>query len=146
MFAACCRDITCDIITLDLSKKLPFKFRVKNINTAINRGLYFEIKYSPALTDRFAKRNVIASAQDLVTASRAKNIIISSGCTNPMYLRGPYDVINLGTLFGLAPDRALSTVSKSCRIVLLHSETRKSVKGVFEIENASSDDAMAIDD
>ncbi|XP_030424942.1 ribonuclease P protein subunit p30 isoform X3 [Gopherus evgoodei] len=58
------------------------------------------------------------------------NIIISSAAERPLELRGPYDVANLGLLFGLSESDAKAAISTNCRAVLLHGETRKTAFGV----------------
>ncbi|XP_064000803.1 ribonuclease P protein subunit p30 isoform X2 [Pogoniulus pusillus] len=58
------------------------------------------------------------------------NIVISSAAERPLELRGPYDVANLGLLFGLSESEAKAAVSTNCRATILHGETRKSACGV----------------
>ncbi|KAM9232643.1 ribonuclease P protein subunit p30 isoform 3-T3 [Leptosomus discolor] len=58
------------------------------------------------------------------------NIVISSAAERPLELRGPYDVANLGLLFGLSESEAKAAVSTNCRATMLHGETRKSACGV----------------
>ena len=48
----------------------------------------------------------------LVRATQGHGIIISSGSRNAFELRGPYDVINLGVLFGMSEQQA--KVTHSC--------------------------------
>jgi len=52
--------------------------------------------------------------QVLQTATRGHGIVISSGATEAMELRGPNDVANMGTLFGLSVEVAKVAVSKNC--------------------------------
>ncbi|XP_064418810.1 ribonuclease P protein subunit p30 isoform X2 [Latimeria chalumnae] len=59
------------------------------------------------------------------------NIIISSAAENPLELRGPYDVANLGLLFGLSEQDAKAAVSSNCRAAILHGETRRTAFGVI---------------
>ncbi|XP_061493674.1 ribonuclease P protein subunit p30 [Rhineura floridana] len=57
------------------------------------------------------------------------NIILSSAAEKPLQLRGPYDVANLGWLFGLSESNAKAAVSTNGRAVLLHGEARKTASG-----------------
>nr|XP_012310120.1 ribonuclease P protein subunit p30 [Aotus nancymaae] len=49
----------------------------------------------------------------------------------PLEIRGPYDVANLGLLFGLSESDAKTAVSTNCRAALLHGETRKTAFGII---------------
>lgn len=52
--------------------------------------------------------------QVLQTATRGHGIVISSGASETMELRGPNDVANMATLFGLSVGVAKLAVSKNC--------------------------------
>ena len=65
-----------------------------------------QISYAPALREETARRNFFANALALTRATRGKGIIISSGARSAFELRGPYDVINMATLFGLSEQDA----------------------------------------
>lgn len=39
-----------DIITFDLAQRIPIQLKIPKVREAIQRGLYFEINYSAALT------------------------------------------------------------------------------------------------
>ncbi|ESP00435.1 hypothetical protein LOTGIDRAFT_87019, partial [Lottia gigantea] len=107
-----------DIISLNLSEKLPFYIRKQSINLALERGIHFEIVYSPAIRDQTLRRHIISNACDLVRVCKGKNIIITSGANKPIELRGPYDIANLAQLFGLTFDQARDAVCCNCRAVL----------------------------
>lgn len=49
VFQAACKDAEVDIISLDLSGRLPFYLKHSTVGTAIQRGIYFEICYTPAI-------------------------------------------------------------------------------------------------
>ena len=44
-----CSSFEIDIITLDLSNRLPFSLKFGPVNLALQRGLFFEITYAPTL-------------------------------------------------------------------------------------------------
>ena len=51
-----------------------------------------------------------------------------------MEMRGPYDVANLGCLFGLDPSAAKACMLTNARAVLVHAETRTATyRGVASI-------------
>ena len=46
-----------------------------------------------------------------------------------MLARGPYDVANLGRLFGLSAGAAKQALGSNCRAAVVHGKTRRTVKG-----------------
>ncbi|XP_059025470.1 ribonuclease P protein subunit p30 isoform X4 [Mustela lutreola] len=89
---------------------------------AIDRGVGFELIYSPAIKDSTMRRYTISNALNLMQVCKGKNVILSSAAERPLEIRGPYDVANLGLLFGLSESDAKAAVSTNCRAVLLHGE------------------------
>nr|XP_035951209.1 ribonuclease P protein subunit p30 isoform X3 [Halichoerus grypus] len=87
---------------------------------AIDRGVGFELVYSPAIKDSTMRRYTISNALNLTQVCKGKNVILSSAAERPLEIRGPYDVANLGLLFGLSESDAKAAVSTNCRAVLLH--------------------------
>mmetsp|Transcript_28527 Transcript_28527/g.90917 ORF Transcript_28527/g.90917 Transcript_28527/m.90917 type:complete len:131 (-) Transcript_28527:98-490(-) len=80
------------------------------------------------------KRYIFSNARALSTATRGRGVIISSGARSPMELRGPYDVLNLGTLFGLTSKAAKDAITSSCRAVLEHGAARRTYKGIVSMD------------
>uniref|UniRef100_A0A2K6TCY9 Ribonuclease P/MRP subunit p30 n=1 Tax=Saimiri boliviensis boliviensis TaxID=39432 RepID=A0A2K6TCY9_SAIBB len=103
----------------------------KLLGFAIDRGLAFELVYSPAIKDSTMRRYTISNALNLMQICKGKNVIISSAAERPLEIRGPYDVANLGLLFGLSESDAKAAVSTNCRAALLHGETRKTAFGII---------------
>ena len=101
-----CSSLQVDIISLDLAHRLPFRLRPKVLAPAVERGVMFEISYACCLRDETSRRLLFSNATALARATRGRNIIISSGARTAFELRGPYDVINLSTLFGLPESHA----------------------------------------
>lgn len=135
LFAACCEKLDIDVICLDFTNRLPFFIKPKQVNVAIERGIYFEIAYAPCIQDAMTRRSVLANGIQLVRASREKHVIISSQASTPHLVRGPYDVANLCRLFGLSQNNAKATVSSNCRLASLHGEMRKSTaRGALKVE------------
>lgn len=130
LFKWCCEECEiADIISLDLSQKLPFVLKNGPVQHAIKRGLFFEIRYGAALRDQTARRHVISNARELVRVTKGKNLLISSEANQALDYRGPYDVVNLGILFGLKSSEGWACVSTNCQDALSHASTRKAGKG-----------------
>ncbi|XP_050395429.1 ribonuclease P protein subunit p30 [Patella vulgata] len=131
LFQNACRVLDIDVISLNLTEKLPFYLKRSSINVAIERGLYFEIMYSPAIRDQTMRRYIISNACDLVRVTKGKNVIITSGTDKSIELRGPYDIANLAQLFGMTFDQAKDAVSRNCRSLMMHAESRRAVKSTM---------------
>ncbi|XP_041124902.1 ribonuclease P protein subunit p30-like [Polyodon spathula] len=125
-----CMTLDVDIIEIIMTEKQQFNFRRSPVNAAIDRGIVFELVYSPAIKDSTMRRYTISNSLSLMNISKGKNIIISSEAEKPLELRGPYDIANLGLLFGLSEGDAKAAISTNCRKALLHGETRKTAQGV----------------
>ncbi|XP_039409652.1 ribonuclease P protein subunit p30 isoform X1 [Corvus cornix cornix] len=125
-----CTTLDVDLVCINVTEKLPFYFRRPPVNMAIDRGIYFELLYTPAIKDSTMRRYTISNAISLMQICKGKNVVISSAAERPLELRGPYDVANLGLLFGLSESEAKAAVSTNCRATMLHGETRKSACGV----------------
>jgi len=134
IFQLACSVLDIDIISLDFSSRLPFYLKLPMVNLAIERGIHFEITYGASIRDTTARKHLISNAANLVRVTRGKNIIISSEAQKALEIRGPYDIINLASIFGLNQALAKNCLTRNCRSVLLHSKTRKSIhKGVVSI-------------
>ncbi|KAI2556612.1 ribonuclease P/MRP subunit p30, partial [Homo sapiens] len=121
LFHIACTHLDVDLVCITVTEKLPFYFKRPPINVAIDRGLAFELVYSPAIKDSTMRRYTISSALNLMQICKGK----------PLEIRGPYDVANLGLLFGLSESDAKAAVSTNCRAALLHGETRKTAFGII---------------
>ena len=148
----CCTSLDCDIISLDLSVRLPFLLKFKTVSSALQRGIRFEISYSPALLGSSdAKRNLIAGATSLIRATRGRGIILSSEARNALGLRAPHDVMNLAQIWGLEQARGKEALveepGKVVRLAALRRTTYRGVVGVIDngkaVEDAVSTGAKA---
>ncbi|KAG0028098.1 hypothetical protein BGZ81_005007 [Podila clonocystis] len=139
LFQAACGTFEVDIISLDMSARLPFYLKHSTVGLAVERGIYFELCYSAAIRDATARRNLISNAQSLIRVTRGKNIILSSQAMKAMELRGPYDIVNFGTLLGLNQAVAKDCLSSHCRAVAVHAETRRNTtRAVISVDPVSS--------
>ncbi|XP_071793445.1 ribonuclease P protein subunit p30-like [Asterias amurensis] len=138
MFHMACTKLEVDIICPDMTEKMPYYFKRIAMNAAVERGIYFEIPYAPAIRDATLRKNVLTNAMTLVSLCRGKNIIITSQAVRPTEVRGPYDVTNLGLLFGLTEQQAKNAVSSNCRAVLYHAATRRNtIKSVMSLQHVN---------
>ncbi|EGD78695.1 hypothetical protein PTSG_01673 [Salpingoeca rosetta] len=112
LLAQCVDKLDMDIITFDISQRMPFFVKTTHVSQALARGIFFELCYSPVIQDETARRNAIANAQNIVRICKGKNIIISSGTGERRLLRAPRDVFTLTRLFGLTQDQCVAAVSQ----------------------------------
>lgn len=194
--AQACASLECDLISLDLSRRLPYRFKPALVKAALARGLHFEVGlrqgvagagcaasrgwrearcserlsrsararlthhplgaatwpqicFAPALREAGARRQLFANALALACETRGRGLVVSSGARRSagggsgagmplsarvasmaapcstrvgrlpqlasslssllpcsyMELRGPLDVVNMATLFGLTPQQ-----------------------------------------
>ncbi|KAM4525866.1 ribonuclease P protein subunit p30 isoform 1-T1 [Fundulus diaphanus] len=130
LFHAACMLCDVDIICILVTERLPFFFKRAPINGSIDRGVVFEVSYASALRDITMRRYTIANAVCLMESCKGKNVILSSAAEKALELRGPYDIVNLGVLFGLSDTDSKEAVTSTCRAVLLHAEARKTASGI----------------
>ncbi|KAI7969686.1 hypothetical protein EIK77_005806 [Talaromyces pinophilus] len=131
-----CTNLDCDLISLDLSVRLPFHFKFKTVSSAISRGVRFEICYSPGITGSGleARRNLIGNAMSLIRATRGRGIIISSEAKRALAIRAPMDVVNLACVWGLSHERGKEAICEEARkVVALSSLKRTSWRGVIDV-------------
>ncbi|KAF8677946.1 hypothetical protein HU200_046303 [Digitaria exilis] len=114
-----------DLISIDFSHKLPFRLKLPMLKLALQRGLHFEIAYSPFIaTD--GDKCILADAKLLVDWSKGKSLIISSAAHTATEIRGPYDVMNLCSyLLGLPMNRAKAAMSTNPRSLILKALRKK---------------------
>lgn len=138
-FQLCCASLECDIISLDLGMRLPFILKFKTVSSALQRGIRFEICYSPGITGGSdARRNLITGATSLIRATRGRGIIISSEAKNAMGCRGPWDVINLAQIWELNQERGKEAVCEEAeKVVRLAKMKRESFRGVVHVINGT---------
>ena len=98
---------------------MGYHFKHKTVGLAIQRGVFLEINYSASINDTTAQRNLIGNAAALIRATRGRGIVISSEARKALGVRGPFDVINLATLWGLSQDKGREAVDGLPRLVVV---------------------------
>ncbi|KAK9480323.1 RNase P subunit p30-domain-containing protein [Lipomyces japonicus] len=138
LLLAACTSLELDLISLDLSQRLPFHLRHRTVGAAVARGLKFEICYSSSTrssSDLNSRRNLIANAAALFRATRGKGIVISSGALSALECRAPYDISNLATLWGFSMEKGKEAVQDGAKSVVVRARARRrSWKGVVEVD------------
>ena len=107
------------------SPDAPVRWTRKLYNECIDKHMYFELPYAPAIRDSTARRRIIRQSHIYHAVGKSKNIIIGSDARHVLELRGPHDVANLGHLFGLNEQQGKSAVSVVGNEVLRSAAGRK---------------------
>lgn len=125
MFQVACTSLECDIISLDMTARLPFPIRPGFVTVALQRGVVFELCYGPMIEDPNFRRHTIGNALTLVRATKGKNIILSSAGKAPWQIRAPVDVINLAGLLGIPSHLRQQCIASTAGFCFSHAATRK---------------------
>lgn len=147
----CCSTFAGDIISFSPEDPKIFINR-KTYQVAVNRGLFFEIKYSEAIRNSSHRKDMIKVTHNYHSRGKSKAVVMSSGAENIFELRGPYDVANLGLIFGLSEEQGKNAIGSNCRKLLLNAESRRAGKTFFimtakgPIVFSSSEDEGSDDD
>ena len=131
-----CTNLECDVISVDLSVRLPYHFKFKMLSAAISRGIRIEICYGPGITGSGldARRNLIGNATSLIRATRGRGIIVSSEARRALSLRAPWDVINLTCVWGLSQERGKEAICEETRkVIALARLKRTSWRGIVDV-------------
>ena len=101
--------VTCIVIDGD-GGRLPYTLPPPKLAMACERGAVFELQYCGALSDAAMRRAFFANGAAVVRAARGRGIVLSSGASAALHVRGPYDVRNLANALGLPAERAHDAV------------------------------------
>ena len=71
--------------------------------------------------------------QVLINYTRGQNIIVSSATSHVNELRGPNDVSNMSTLFGLSMEHSQAPISKICRYEWVSSFSGNDRKWILDV-------------
>uniref|UniRef100_A0A182QJX9 Uncharacterized protein n=1 Tax=Anopheles farauti TaxID=69004 RepID=A0A182QJX9_9DIPT len=116
--------MTCDIITYN-SDTIRMRLSRKFYYLAIERNIAFELKYAPAILNSSERKSTIYRAHRYHSYGKSKNVIISSGASNAFQLRSPYDIANLGLIFGLSEEQSKEAIRGVPNRILLSAEGRR---------------------
>ncbi|XP_058177494.1 ribonuclease P protein subunit p30 [Anopheles ziemanni] len=146
--AYACQNVVCDIITYEVDKKVQsLNVNRKLYYMAIERNVAFEIKYAPAIVNSLHRIDTIAQAHYYHSTGKSKNLLISSAATNAFELRSPYDIANLGLIFGLSEEQSKQAIRDVPNRLLHLAQARRFGKaGVDIFRRRRKDNAVDSDD
>ncbi|KAG6006323.1 hypothetical protein E4U21_007126 [Claviceps maximensis] len=139
-FQNACLTLDIPIISLDLTTHFPFHFRPKPCMAAVTRGVRFEICYAQLFAaDSRGRANFISNATSLFRATRGRGILLSSEAKNALGLRGPADVVNLLSVWGLAREKGMDGLRSIPRSVVVNEGIKRNgFRGVINVVQVAS--------
>ncbi|OWR47557.1 ribonuclease P [Danaus plexippus plexippus] len=144
-FQYICTTLDVDIITFDPQSRLPFRMSRKLYGQAVERGIFFELMYSPAIRDSTSRKNIITTAHTYHAVGRSKNIIVSSGAANFLQVRDVHDVINLGFILGLKSNESVQVIRNNTWKLILKAQSRRCGKYYVEVTQMELDENKTSD-
>ncbi|XP_050078223.1 ribonuclease P protein subunit p30 [Anopheles maculipalpis] len=123
-FQYACQTMACDIVTYN-SNTIRLRTVRKFYYLAVDRNIAFELKYAPAIVSSNDRKGTISRAHRYHSYGKSKNVIISSGARSPFQLRSPYDIANLGLIFGLSEEQSKESIRGVPNRILLSAEGRR---------------------
>lgn len=116
-----------DVISLDMSVKMPFMLKRNPVYEALRKGKFFELQYSP-MFDEGTRVICMTNMINVIKATGGKNIVFSSGARSIFTHRTPYDSAALLASLGLNKNQALATMKENPLNLLKSSLHRKFFK------------------
>uniref|UniRef100_A0A182NUU6 Uncharacterized protein n=1 Tax=Anopheles dirus TaxID=7168 RepID=A0A182NUU6_9DIPT len=144
-FQYACQSMTCDIITYN-SDTIRMKMSRKFYYLAVDRNIAFELKYSPVIVTSQLRKSTIFRAHRYHSYGKSKNVIITSEARNPFQLRSPYDLANLGLIFGMSEEQSKEAIRGIPNRILLSAEGRRFGKAGVVIARRGKEDMAADSD
>lgn len=144
----CCQTFNGDMVCFSLDRA-HISFSRKYYNLAVERKMFFEIRYAPAIIDSNHRRNIIRRSHAYHSYGKSQNIVITSGAARQIELRSPYEVANLGLLFGLSEEQAKCAMAGNCKKLLIRATGRRHNKAVMVVKVSAEEnlnDPMDTDD
>ncbi|KAL1398133.1 hypothetical protein pipiens_009213 [Culex pipiens pipiens] len=123
-FNHACQTMPCDIISYN-ADTVRGKMSRKYYFLAVSRNIMLEIKYAPAIVNSSERKEIINRAHKYHSYGKSKNVVISSGAQNRFQVRGPYDIANLGLIFGLSEEQSKNAILALPRKVLIAADARR---------------------
>ena len=105
LFDQICTKTNCDIISIDLSRRLPFFVTKTPVKLALQRGAQFELDYGSGMLEGMAKdcrKCFIANALAITKHSKGKGVILAANVNRKVFMRAPLDLVHMGQLLGIS--------------------------------------------
>ncbi|CAF0907312.1 unnamed protein product [Brachionus calyciflorus] len=138
----CSNNFNADIISITsgIDCGLTDKHLTRPLNNAVSAfGLTFELNYSPSISSSTERRDFIMAGRCLTFNTKSKGLIISSGASNSLNLRGPYELLNLVKLFDINERESHQIIRHTPHQVITNSFCRKHTSAGMVYINDTND-------
>ncbi|KAI9310632.1 RNase P subunit p30, partial [Dichotomocladium elegans] len=95
VFEDACRSYMIDIISMDCTKRLPFRLDPMLVKEAMRRGIFFEINYGPGIQDLTQRAYLLQMSKEVASVTNAEHFIVSSEAADVSVIRAPFDIYHL---------------------------------------------------
>jgi ribonuclease P/MRP protein subunit RPP1 len=137
-----CASLDIDILTFEYTKRLPTFLKHKSIGAAVKRGVKLEVVYSKLFGE--FKAQFMSNTMNVLRASRAQNIVISSGALRPVECRAYRDIFNVLELLGFKRNMEQQCQEKACKVLLSGRLRIRSYKQTVAIGEDVVDDTKGL--
>lgn len=134
-----------DIVTFfsDGDPTAMVKWSRKLYYECVEKNIYFELEYSPMIRSSTERRHVISQGHVYHSVGKSRNILVTSGARNPMELRAPSDVANLGFILGLSENQGKDSVGVKCWSLVKSATGRR--MGPFQVRIEKVENNPSVD-
>ncbi|CAF4041868.1 unnamed protein product [Rotaria sp. Silwood2] len=132
-----------ELLVLDPNDSELLPFPSKLMRATAERGITFELIYSNALRDTFERRNLLAFGRSLATNifKHGQSIVFSSNAKNSLQIRSPYDMMEIGQLFGFNEEISRKIINENPMNVLARAFSRKqTVQGTVWLKTTTDEE------
>lgn len=98
---------------------------------ALRRGKYFELQYASVLEDA-TRVTCLTNMINIIKATNARNLIVTSHANDTRLHRTPYDVAALLASLGLSKNLALTAMKENAEAVIKSALHRQFFKGTIK--------------
>ena len=140
-FQSTISNLEVDMISFNLQDRLPCYMKHKTLGAAIEKGMFFEIKYTDFLSNK-NRAQAISNCKQIIRASRNRGMICSSGCSidRPYQLRNCNNVKPLLKMLNIDSNRCSKMFQDWSLKVLLNGRLR--IKSYKQTIAVSGDDGL----
>ncbi|KRX20390.1 Glycoprotein endo-alpha-1,2-mannosidase [Trichinella nelsoni] len=111
-------NVEVDLLTTDMMNRDVWFEDESCYRKAVQCGKFIEISYSPAILSAEKRIEIFSHGNELFRMVGRRGVILTSRAFGAFEMRGPYDVINIGYLFGMNPNEARDAITVNPRKLL----------------------------
>ncbi|KAK2964649.1 putative ribonuclease P/MRP protein subunit RPP1 [Blattamonas nauphoetae] len=122
-----------EIVQISSESNWGYRPKAPQLRSARKRGIRFEMLYTQIFKGQSARIDFLSNFSQLLTLTRKKGIILSSGQRELHTLRKPAELVSLVKVFKLSNKDALSMVTEAPHFSLCLGAARRCKNGMIRI-------------